>query len=109
MPDRQPGDFLSFVETAGLAFASGSKYPSLGDSLFVCQTLRADPASSGALRRIVLPGPNFNQVSADDLISNGCRGDLAVSPDGTLYYATDTEIRRLVPGTSSAATRATLP
>jgi len=109
MPDRQPGDFLSFVEASGLVFAPGSKYPSLGDSLFVCETQRADPSSKGELRRVVLSGPELNQVSADDLIANGCRGDLTVSRDGTLYYATDTEIRRLVPGTSSAATRATLP
>jgi glucose/arabinose dehydrogenase len=108
-PNMQPGDFLSFVEASGLVFAPGSRYPSLGDSLFVCETRRADPSSKGALKRVVLSGPELKQVSADDLIANGCRGDLAVSPDGTLYYATDTEIRRLVPGTSSAATRATLP
>jgi glucose/arabinose dehydrogenase len=107
MPDRQPGDFLSFVETSGLAFTSGSRYPSLGDTLFVCQTLRADPSSQGALRRVVLGGPT--QVTAGDLIARACRSDLAVAPDGTLYYATDTEIRKLVPGSSSTVTRATLP
>jgi hypothetical protein len=27
-----------------------------------------------------------------------CKGDLAVAPDGTLYYANEGEIRRLLPG-----------
>jgi len=108
-PNRQPGDHLSFVEVSGLAFVDGSRYPSLGDSLFVCETIRADTASKGALRRVVLSGPSLNQVSSDDLIANECKGDLTVSPDGTLYYANDGEVRRLVPGSSPATRASGLP
>ncbi len=96
--DMKATDFLSFVEIAGLAFAQGSVYESLGDSLFVCETVRADATSKGELRRLVLSGPELDQVSSEDLITTGCKGDLAVSPAGIIYYASDTEIRRLVPG-----------
>lgn len=96
--NMKPADFLSFVEVSGLAFVQGTVYESMGDSLLVCETIRADAASNGELRRVGLSGPELDQVSSDDLITKGCKGDLAVSPDGIIYYTTDTEIRRLVPG-----------
>jgi glucose/arabinose dehydrogenase len=100
------GDFLSFVEVAGLAFAPGSRYPALGDSLFVCESQRSavgppggeQVVTKGVLRRLVLSGADFDQVSSNDVIVEDCKGDLATAPDGTLYYANDTEIRRLLPG-----------
>ena len=99
----EPTQYLSFVEVSGLAFAPGSRYAALGDSLFVCESQKSviSPATAptrGVLRRLVLSGADFNQVSGNDLIVKDCKGDLAVAPDGTLYYANDGEIRRLMPG-----------
>jgi len=87
----KPGDFLSLVEVTSLAFASGSKYPLIGDSLMACEK------DTKLLRRLTLTGPNFDQVTADDVVVKDCQLAIAVSPDGTVYYSNDTEIRRLVP------------
>jgi len=56
-----PEAYLSFVEVSGLAFVPGARYPTLGDSLFVCESQKSkiDPAPSptkGVLRRLVLSG-----------------------------------------------------
>ncbi|OGO48349.1 MAG: hypothetical protein A2W34_07830 [Chloroflexi bacterium RBG_16_64_32] len=87
----QPGDFLSFVEVSGLAFASAGVYPLLGDSLLVCES------QTMLLRRLVLGGPDLDQVTADDIVAEDCRFDVEVSPDGTIYYSNADEIRRLAP------------
>jgi glucose/arabinose dehydrogenase len=84
-------DFKSTVGVSGMEFISGAKYPSLGDSLVVCES------GTQLLRRLVLSPPNLNQVSADDVISRDCRLDVAIGPDGLIYYSNQTEIRRLVP------------
>jgi glucose/arabinose dehydrogenase len=99
----QPGDFLSFVEISGLAFTSASRYPTLGDSLVVCESWRSDVAedgtpSRGVLRRLVLGGAESDSVTSSDEITRDCRGTVSVAPDGTIYYATDTEIRKLEVG-----------
>ncbi len=95
----QPSDHLSFVEVAGLAFTPASRYALLGDSLFVCESYFSveEGRNPGILRRLVLGGPDFDQVSSDDVIVKDCKEGLAVSPDGTLYYSNNKEIRRLVP------------
>jgi glucose/arabinose dehydrogenase len=98
-----PESFLSLVEVSGLAFVPGSRYPTLGDSLFVCESQKsviqpATSATKGVLRRLILGGTDFDQVSGNDVIVKDCKGDLAVAPDGTLYYANEGEIRRLLPG-----------
>ncbi len=49
------------------------------------------------MRRLVLAGPDFDQVTADDAIVDDCALDIAVSPDGIVYYSNGEEIRRLVP------------
>ena len=87
----QPGDFLSFVVVSGLEFASADVYPLLGDSLLVCEF------ETKLLRRLVLSGPELDQVTADDIVVEDCQLDIAVSPDGTVYYSNAEEIRRLVP------------
>jgi len=95
---KQPGDFVSLAEVTGLAFTPASAYAGLGDSLFVCEGHRSvidGKSSPGVLRRLVLSG-DFTEVSADDLITKDCKGDVEAAPDGTLYYANATEIRRLV-------------
>jgi len=102
---KQPGDFVSLVEVTGLAFTPASRYPALGDSLFVCEGHRSlvdEKASPGVLRRLVLSG-DFTEVSGDDVIVRDCKGSIGAAPDGTLYYANDTEIRRLLPGAASGA------
>ncbi len=102
----QPGDFLSFVEVSGLVFVPAARYPTLGDSLFVCESQRAvvgGAQSPGVLRRLVLAGAAFDQVTASDVIVKDCKGHVGAAPDGTVYYANDREIRRLVPGASGGA------
>jgi glucose/arabinose dehydrogenase len=101
----QPGEYLSLVEITGLTFVPADLYPALGDSLFVCEGQRsvvADTPTTGVLRRLVLSG-DFTDVSADVLIARDCRGDLETGPDGSLYYANASEIRKLLPGTTADA------
>jgi glucose/arabinose dehydrogenase len=98
---KQRGEFLSYVEVSALAFAPGNRYPTLGDSLFVCESHRYDKESPGVLRRIVFAGDS--QITADDLIVKDCKGDVETSPDGTVYYSTATQILRLLPPATGAA------
>ena len=87
----QPGDFLSMPVVSGLEFVSGDAYPLLGDSLLVCES------ETKLMRRLTLSGPDLGQVMADDVIAEDCQLDIAVSPDGIIYYSNEGEIRRLVP------------
>jgi glucose/arabinose dehydrogenase len=87
----QPGDFLSFVVVSGLEFASADVYPVLGDSLLVCES------ETKLMRRLVLNGPELDQVTVDDVVVDDCQFDIALSPDGIIYYSNAEEIRRLVP------------
>jgi len=87
---KKPGDFLSVVGVNGMDFASGDVYPALGDSLLTCESV------SGKMRRVVLSGSTFDQVSQDDsTVVEDCKLSIAVSPNGTIYYSNETEIRRL--------------
>jgi len=81
----------SKVNPAGLAFVSGKVYSALGDSLLVCE------AATKYMRRLVLSA-NQGKVTSDDIIVGDCTLDIAVAPDGRVYYSNDTEIRRLVQG-----------
>ena len=87
----KPVEHLSVVRPRGLAFVSGQVYPLLGDSLVVCEEF------SEVMRRLVLTGANKDQVTEDDVVVQGCKLDIAVSPDGIIYYSNFTEIRKLVP------------
>ena len=93
----EPNAFVSFVEVSGLSFLSNSTYEFLGDSLIVCESQKGAAAdgthTNGVLRALTLTG---NQVTASEVITNSCFGEARVDPDGTVYYATRTEIRRLV-------------
>jgi glucose/arabinose dehydrogenase len=98
---RQPNEFLSFVEISSFAFVTAAKYPTLGDAMLVCQLgseTSAGPAQP-RMRRITLAPPAFDQVTADDVVVKDCKLSLAVSPDGTIYYSNDKEIRKLIPET----------
>ena len=91
-------DFLAtFVKIFGIDFVSRAKYPQLGDSLLSCEL------GTGVLRRVVLSGPNGDQVSANDVLVRDCKRDVKVGVDGVIYYATDTEIRRLIPKQPASA------
>jgi len=87
----KPEDFISIVVVSGLEFVSGDVYPLLGDSLLVCDS------NTQLMRRLVLTGANFDQVTEDDVIVKDCDMDIATSPDGIAYYSNGKEIRRLVP------------
>ncbi|MCH7485060.1 MAG: PQQ-dependent sugar dehydrogenase [Chloroflexi bacterium] len=93
----EPNAFVSFVEVSGLAFLSNSPYALLSDSLIVCEGQKGAAAdgtqSDGVLRALTISG---DQVTASEVIVNSCFGETRVAPDGTIYYATRTELRRLV-------------
>jgi len=88
---KKPGDFLSGPGVTGMETASGDVYPLLGDSLLVCTNAKK------LMRRLVLSGAGLDQVTDDDVVVKDCDMDIAVSPDGIVYYSNQTEIRRLVP------------
>ena len=92
---KVPGEFLSVVAVSGMEFVSGDVYPIIGDALLVCETV------TNFMRRVVLTGDNFDQVTEDELAAESvvedCLSDIAVSPEGIVYYATETEIRQLIP------------
>lgn len=93
---QKPGDFQSTVGIAGMEFVSGSVYPTLGDSLLVCES------QTGLLRRLLLNAA-LDAVTEDDVVAEDCGLDITVSPDGIAYYSNSIEIRRLVPaGTGEA-------
>jgi glucose/arabinose dehydrogenase len=107
-PEMQAGEFQSVVGVKGLEFVSGSEYPGLGDGLLVCESV------TGFLRRLILAGPNFDQVTGDDVVVDDCAQDVTVSPDGTIYYSNKTSIQRLIPPptappTSDAVTPSATP
>jgi glucose/arabinose dehydrogenase len=89
------GDFLSGVVTTGLAFASASKYPQVGDSLLACES------KTGYLQQLTLnQGTGTgDQVTEGRPLVYDCKGGVARSPDGTIYYSNDTDVRILLPGT----------
>jgi len=102
---KEPNEFLAFVEVSGLAFAPGSRYPSLGDSLFACESQISaveNTVTNGVLKRLVV-APNADSVSQSDVIVKDCKGDVEAAPDGTLYYSNAVEIRRLLPGDTAAS------
>jgi glucose/arabinose dehydrogenase len=90
---RNPVDFDSTVGATGMEFISGEDYAVLGDSLVYCE------ARTQQLRRLVLAPPNFDSITANDLLARDCWLDVTVGLDGLLYYANLIEIRRLIPPT----------
>ena len=78
------------VHPEGIEFASGDKYPALGDSLLTCEQ------DTGYMRRLVLNASR--KVQSDDVVVSDCTYDISAGPDGTVYYSNATEIRKLVEG-----------
>lgn len=87
----EPVEHLSVVRPRGIAFASASVYPGLDDSLIICEEI------THLMRRLVLAGADQDQVIEDDVVTEDCQIDVAVSPDGIIYYSNAEEIRRLTP------------
>ena len=83
---------MSNTYISDLAFVSGSKYPTIGDALLVCES----ELETHDLRRLTLGGESLDQVTADDIVVKDCKLDVAISPDGTIVYSNEKEIRRLV-------------
>ena len=95
---KKPGDFLSTVSVSGMEFVSGDQYPLLGDSLLVCES------GTKLMRRLILSGAKLDQVAEvaeneevdNNVVIEDCQMDIAVSPEGIVYYSNEKEIRRLV-------------
>ncbi|HET8944968.1 MAG TPA: PQQ-dependent sugar dehydrogenase [Dehalococcoidia bacterium] len=103
---KEPGSFLSLVEVSGLTFVPGARYPSLGDSLFACESqisVVEGVVTKGVLRRLIMALPAYDAVTQSDVIVKDCKGDVETGRDGTLYYSNATEIRRLLPGEPAAS------
>jgi glucose/arabinose dehydrogenase len=102
-----PGQFQSVVGVSGLSFVSGDDYPIIGDSLLVCGAL------DGIMRRVILAtsgrSPAGSPITTSEIVVRDCDRDVAVSPDGTIYYSNKTTIFRLLPppGTTGATTSPT--
>ncbi|MGH9199165.1 MAG: PQQ-dependent sugar dehydrogenase, partial [Acidimicrobiia bacterium] len=84
-------DLDSTVGMSGVEFISASVYPALGDSLALCEI------TTKLMRRLLLSPPNFDSVSANDVIQRDCWLDITVSPDGEIYYGNTYEVRRILP------------
>ena len=91
VPDMNPEDLLSNSAPTAIKFVSGDLYPRLGDALLVCEFV------TKFMRRLELAGPSFDEVILDEIVAEDCSLDIAISPDGIIYYSNETEIRRLVP------------
>lgn len=87
-PGSEPGS--TKVRPEGIEFVSGDAYPALGDSLLVCEDV------TRYMRRLVLAANK--KVQSDDVVVPDCNLDIAVSPNGTIYYSNASEIRKLVAG-----------
>jgi len=89
--DLRPEDFLSITVVSGLAFVDGAKYPSIGPALLACES----EIETHTLRRLTLSDTG-TQVLADDIVIDDCNMDVKISPDGTIFYSNEKEIRRLI-------------
>jgi glucose/arabinose dehydrogenase len=87
----RPNDIDSTVGISAIDFVSGAVYPVLGDSLVLCEI------GTQFMRRLVLAPPNFDSVTANDIVQRDCWTEVAVNPDGIIYYSNNYEVRRLLP------------
>ena len=82
--DERPG-------VAGLTFYTGALLPEYRGDLFLCAS------NTGALTRIRLGGPEYDQVEQAEVVAQHCHLDVAQGPDGALYLADLAAIYRLRP------------
>lgn len=95
MPDYA-APLLSFTPTVaptGIEFYAGDAFPEWQGQLFFCQW------NTGAMQRAVLNEDRtaITETFPVNLGQNFCRTDIAVSPDGLIYFAEPAGIYRLVP------------
>lgn len=91
-PSRRPGQFISTVAPTGIEFVTSDAYPLLiSSSLLVCEF------NSAIMRHFYVAGVDQDVVVGGSVVVRDCRLDIAISPDGLVYYSNKTEIRRLVP------------
>jgi glucose/arabinose dehydrogenase len=87
-----PLENLSTVFPTGLAWLTSDRYPELPEgSLLVCES------TPMILRSLTIEGPGFDTVTDDPAIAADCVFDVAVSPDGVIYYSNFTQLRRIIP------------
>ena len=90
-PGMKGEELGSSVAPTAIQFVTGDLYPSLAGSLLICEW------NTGFMRALVLGGENQDEVLSDDVVAEDCQLDIAVSPDGIIYYSNSSEIRRLLP------------
>lgn len=91
-PSRRPGQFISTVAPTGIEFVTSDAYPLLiSSSLLVCEF------NPGIMRHFYLAGVDQDVVVDGSIVVRDCRLDIAISPDGIVYYSNEAEIRRLLP------------
>ena len=94
-PGMRPEVFTSNIAPTGVHFVSGAVYPSLGDALLSCEF------NTGFMRRILIAGPELEQVRDDSIVVEDCQLDVAVDLEGIVHYSNLGEIRRLVPSSGA--------
>jgi glucose/arabinose dehydrogenase len=90
-PDMRPETFTSNVAPTGVQFISADVYPTLGDALLSCEF------NTRFMRRLLLVGPNLDQVASDDIVVEDCALATTTDNSGIVYYSNWGEIRRLLP------------
>jgi glucose/arabinose dehydrogenase len=96
VPDYMP-PLLSYTPTiapTGIMVYDGSAFPEWGGQLFFCAF------NTGKITRVVLDETRTKVVSSaivELAKDQGCRTDIAVAPDGNIYFGDLSAIYRLVP------------
>lgn len=90
LPLPKPRDNGSNAKPTGIEFVSGDVYPSLGDSLLICA------ANGSVMQFLHLQGRGQDKVIEGGTVVDDCQFDIAVGPDGVVYYSNLAEIRRLI-------------
>jgi len=76
---------------AGITFYSGRLFPQYQNDILFCTF------TSGKMTRLQLGGPLFDQVTAEESLTNQCNLDLTIGPDGAIYFSSASQVQRLVP------------
>lgn len=76
------------IAPTGVEYVSSDRYPSLAGSLLVCEWV------TGLMRQLKLNGDG-EEVLGSDIIAEGCQLSIAAAPDGTIYFSSQDQIRRL--------------
>jgi aldose sugar dehydrogenase len=96
LPDHVP-PLLSYTPTiapTGIVIYDGAAFPEWQGQLFFCAF------KTGIITRVVLDETRTQVESSAPLelaADQGCRLDIAVGPDGTIYFADPSAIYRIVP------------